>query len=98
MSTLVIKHVAFRPKRLVAVSFAADEGSGLRMDAAVNLQVLLLTECLETCGKWALKGLSPVMKVLVRAEADPALEGLATAWERALEGIIGIPLRLSSNF
>ena len=68
------------------------------MDAAMDLQVLLLTECLETCGKWALKRLRPVMKVLVRAEADPAQEGLATAWEHALEDIIGIPLRLFSDF
>jgi len=63
MSTLVVKHVAFRAKRPVTVYLIADEGSGILMDTAMYFEVLLLTEALATGGKLALKGLSPIMKV-----------------------------------
>jgi len=61
MSALVVNHVALGPERPVAASFVAGKGSGILMDPDMNLEVLFLTESFAASGKWAQKGLSPVM-------------------------------------
>lgn len=94
----MIKHVASGPERFVAAFFVADEGSGILMNPAMDLEVLLLTETLATGGKLAQKGLSPVMQMRVRTQADPAQEGLVAAWEQTGEGGFGLTLRLTVNF
>ena len=94
----MIKHVASGPERFVAAFFVADEGSGILMNSGMDLQVLFLTETLAAGGKLALKGLSPVMQVRVRTQADPAQEGLVAAWERAGKCGFGLTLRLNVSF
>ena len=70
MSALVVNHVALGPKCSVAAFFGADEGSGIFMDPAMNLEVLFLTESLAAGGELTLKGLSSVVKMRVCGEAD----------------------------
>ena len=69
MSALVVNFVALGPESFVAAFFGADEGSGIFMDPAMNLEILFLTESLAAGGEPTLEWLSPVVKMRVCIEA-----------------------------
>ena len=87
MATLVIQHVS-----LGAEAFAAVLRAGKRplivVDPIVDFQVLLLAERLVAVEKFALKGLSAVVEMLVGVQAHLAAKLFATAFEGAGEDLI----------
>lgn len=70
VAPLVVTHVALGPETFAATLWAG-EWSLIPMDSHMDLQILLLTECLRARGERTLVGLSPVVQVHVRTQSYP---------------------------
>ena len=78
VATLVVKHIPSCLESLTAALWTRI-GPLVLVDSDVNLEVLLLTECLITSGKRTVEWLCPIMDVHVSLEANLSCEGLTAA-------------------
>ena len=84
MSTFVIKHVSLGPKAL-STALSAHERSGVLVNSAMNLQILLLAEAFTTSRKLTAEGLSPIVLMHVGPQTDLAHKALLAPGEGARE-------------
>ncbi len=84
VSAFVIKHVSLGSKAF-PTALSTHERSGVLVNSAVNLQILLFAKTFATGRKLAPEWLSPIVLMHVGSQTDFALEALRAPREGAWE-------------